>query len=58
MVCDSVPSFAIGDYPNGKVFEDGSTIALSAGELNAQGFGRERTNNWNGKFYFYSDSDS
>ena len=50
MVCDSVPSFAIGDYPNGKVFEDGSTIALSAGELNAQGFGRERTNNWNGKF--------
>ena len=44
-------SFAIDDFPNGKVFKDGTTVALSAGELNAQGFWRERTNNWNGKLY-------
>ena len=61
-VCDAVPSFAIDDFPNGKVFKDETsccrtTVALSAGELNAQGFGRERTNNWNGKFYIQSDSE-
>lgn len=62
MVCDAVPSFSIGDFPNGKVFKDEKIVAVSAGELNAQGFGRERTNNWNGKVYawkfFTSGSDS
>jgi len=53
-----VPSFAIDDFPNGKVFKDGTTVALSARELNAQGFWRERTNNWNGKLYIYGDSES
>ena len=53
-----MPSFAIDDFQNGKVFKDGTTVALSAGELNAQGFWRERTNNWNGKLYIYGDSES
>ena len=47
-LCDAVHSFEIDQFQSGKVFEDGLIVAFSAGELNAQGFGKERTNNWNG----------
>ena len=47
-LCDAVHSFEIDEFKDGKVFEEGHIVALSAGELNAQGFGKERTNNWNG----------
>ena len=47
-VCDAVPSFEIDSFKDGNVFEQGRIVAFSAGELNAQGFGKERTNNWNG----------
>ena len=47
-VCNAVQSFKIDEFKDGKVFEEGLIVAFSAGELNAQGFGKERTNNWNG----------
>ena len=47
-VCNAVQSFKIDEFKDRKVFEEGLIVAFSAGELNAQGFGKERTNNWNG----------
>ena len=48
-VCEDVSSFKINDFPDGQVFEEGRISAFSAGELNAQGFGKDFTNNWYGK---------
>ena len=48
-ICDGVSSFKINDFTDGKVFEEGRIVAFSAGELNAKGFGKDFTNNWNGK---------
>ena len=42
-------SFKINDFSDGQVFEQGRVVAFSAGELNAQGFGKDFTNNWYGK---------